>query len=468
MRKREKNRSACDACAGLARAEYAVPANMPLMSTPEAFINGLQLSIATICHRAQSRIPTFGGASAGASFTPSPAIAILSLTTYVSISVFLSSGRPPARTSSIPKLARDACACRSCRPVAMDSPPNPPHAVPLDCLGRCSLSLMGLRRLRPASAPSTGQGMNIAVCLQLRRARARLLGVRARIQDSFSLIAGIAEAELPVRQSLRAHPCPDGDASKSRGSLCRACADRYGPSTSLSARRTVSDRAFPRRAQRQQGLPSENIPQQQRVLRSSAGPSFSVPGLIDDSGRVKHPGHALQPSASLTNTPAGAPRPAAVVMRCVASPRRKGHAIISTRDGYLHRQKTRLQVRAPPNTSSTCNESKIRYLPTVAQKWPRPDPPVPELALIASRSYTWSQCCAKHGISAPTFPLRSTGCHSWIVGTGHCNRRVCAFSTGIDSPCEHAFVPRRPPSITVPAPPVTRRPRGRHAQLAPS
>jgi len=65
-------------------------------------------------------MPTSAAASAGASFTPSPAIAILwpSRRNW-SMRSFLASGSTPARTSSMPSLPATACAVRSLSPVAM-------------------------------------------------------------------------------------------------------------------------------------------------------------------------------------------------------------------------------------------------------------------------------------------------------------------------------------------------------------
>ncbi len=114
-------------------------------------------------------IPTSAAARAGASFTPSPAMATRRPSARnATIRARLSSGKTPARTSSIPKGPATARAVRSLSPVAMMM------RKPCACsalIAAAVLSRTGSATATiPASAPSTAT--NIAVLPVARRVSA--------------------------------------------------------------------------------------------------------------------------------------------------------------------------------------------------------------------------------------------------------------------------------------------------------
>ena len=114
-------------------------------------------------------------------FTPSPAIAVLwpSFRNW-SISVFLSSGRTPARTASMPRFPATTCSGRSFSPVALITRGPCARSSWITC---AAPSLIGSATATiPAMDPSTAT--NIAVlpwragcrlCLYPRRIKAHLL-----------------------------------------------------------------------------------------------------------------------------------------------------------------------------------------------------------------------------------------------------------------------------------------------------
>ena len=139
-----------------------MPVRSPLTSVMPA------LSMATSAPVPMA-MPTSAAASAGASLTPSPAMATFApLACSSSISAFLASGSMSARTSSMPSLSATALAVRSLSPVAMMI------LSPLSCSARIASALVALigsaTATSPASLPSTAT--NIAVLPSERSASA--------------------------------------------------------------------------------------------------------------------------------------------------------------------------------------------------------------------------------------------------------------------------------------------------------
>ena len=130
---------------------------MPVKSPPSNVIPALSIATSAPVPMA---IPTSAAASAGASFTPSPAMAIKrpSLRRR-STSAFLSSGSTPARTSSMPRRSATTCAVRALSPVAMMT------RRPKSCRLRRAAAVVSLIGSATATIPisTPSRARNIAV-----------------------------------------------------------------------------------------------------------------------------------------------------------------------------------------------------------------------------------------------------------------------------------------------------------------
>ncbi len=264
-------------------------------------------------------MPTSAAARAGASLTPSPAMA----TTWPSAcrrrttSAFCS-GSTSATTSSRPRERATACAVTRLSPVSMIT------RSPSACSRRIASGVLGLigsaTPSRPtASSPTT---RNITVWPSARRASTRAASCPASTPSSWSR-RGLPRATcLPATVPITPRPVSERKSVTSAGDTPRSAAPariaaasgcslpRSRPATSASI--WVSGIPSAAMTETSRGLPSVSVP----VLSTTKVSTFSI---------------VSSASALLMSTPACAPRPVATMIEMgVANPSAHGQAMIST------------------------------------------------------------------------------------------------------------------------------------------
>ncbi len=289
---------------------------MPLRS-PLTRVNPA-LSIATSAPVPMA-MPTSACASAGASLTPSPAIATLRPSACSSLIMrALSSGSTSARISSIPSRPATARAVRSLSPVAMTTR-NPCWCSALSASGVVSLT-GSATDTRPTMSDSTTTNITVSP------ASRRLLAVSDSLPPSSprsatSLVLPSATA-LPSTMPFTPLPVMASNAS----ALARATPRSSAPATIASASGCSEPRS---RLAARRSTSASSWPDSGRTATSFGLPTVSVPVLSTIS--VSTPANRSRASAFLISTPACAPRPVAVMIDIgVASPSAQGQAMIRT------------------------------------------------------------------------------------------------------------------------------------------
>ena len=264
-------------------------------------------------------MPTSAAASAGASLTPSPAIATTRPCAFKSATTWLlRSGRISASTSVMPSFAATARAVTLLSPVNITTRmPDLRKASSAACVVDFTASAMANI---PAALPSMAAKMALAP--SLRRSSARAASAVT------STPSPSRNSRLPISKArpstLPRTPLPFGASKSSTGGsvMPRACA----AATMAAARGCSLARSAPAASR---STSSSASPSAATMATSDMRPSVRVPVLSTTS--VSTSSIRSSASALRTSTPAWAPRPTPITMDIgVARPSAQGQAMIST------------------------------------------------------------------------------------------------------------------------------------------